>query len=42
VAFKISWNKASKEDRELIKKIPNFDKDMFLEISGIDVDKDNI
>jgi len=38
-AFKLSWNKADKQDRAKIKKIPNFDKDMFFEISGIDVDK---
>ena len=38
--FKLSWDKADKNDRIRIKDIPNFDKQMFFEISGIDVDKD--
>ena len=37
-AFKLSWDNADKENRMLIKKIPGFDKDLFFEISGIDVD----
>ena len=36
-AFKESYNKASEEDKELLLKLPNFDADVFLEISGIDV-----
>ena len=36
-AFKKSWDNALKEDRELLFKLPNFDADIFLEISGIDV-----
>jgi hypothetical protein len=39
-AFIQSWNNADKEDRIKIKDIPGFDKDIFFEISGIDVDKD--
>ena len=39
-AFKRSWDNANKEDRIKIKAIPGFDKSMFYEISGIDVDKD--
>jgi len=38
-AFKKSWNEASEEDRVLVEKLPNFDADIFLEISGIDVRK---
>jgi DNA-binding XRE family transcriptional regulator len=37
-AFKLSWDKADKKDRMLIKKIPWFNKDLFFEISGINVD----
>ncbi len=36
-AFKNYYNLATKEDREKIFNIPNFDADKFLEISGIDV-----
>ena len=39
-AFKLSWNRADKTDRMLIKKVPGFDKELFFEISGIDVDKE--
>ena len=35
--FKKSYEKASKEDRDKILNIPNFDAAKFLEISGIDV-----
>jgi len=38
-AFKLSYEKASKEDKELIFKLPNFDADVFFEISGIDLRK---
>jgi len=34
-AFQLSWDKASQHDKDLIKKIPGFDKDLFFEISGI-------
>lgn len=37
-AFQKSWNNASKEDREKLKALPNFDADVFYEISGIRVD----
>ena len=41
-AFKKSWDEADKEDRKKIFNIPNFDADIFFEISGIDVrQKDN-
>ena len=38
-AFKASWNNANKYDRVKVKQLPNFDKDIFFEISGIDVDE---
>jgi len=38
-AFQKSWNNASKEDREKVKALPNFDADVFYEISGIRVDE---
>ena len=37
-AFKLSWDKADKSDRDKIKLIPGFDKDLFFEISGIEVE----
>jgi len=40
-AFKDSYEKATQEDRDKIFNIPNFDADMFFEISGIDVRRDN-
>ena len=39
-AFQKSWKNTSKEDREKILLVPNFDNDIFLEISGIDVVKE--
>jgi len=39
-AFLKSWKKADKKDRIKVKDIPGFDKNIFLEISGIDVDID--
>ena len=39
-AFKKSWDNADKKDRIKIKDIPGFDRDMFYEISGINVDAD--
>ena len=42
-AFQNSFNKLSAEEKknqvELLKALPNFDKDVFFEISGIDIDK---
>ena len=38
-AFKLSWDKADKDNRMLIKKIPGFDKDLFFEISGINIEE---
>ena len=37
VAFKKAWDESDAEDRALVEKLPNFDADLFLEISGIDV-----
>jgi hypothetical protein len=36
-AFKRSWDNAPAEDREKLFRLPNFDPDVFKEISGIDV-----
>jgi hypothetical protein len=36
-AFKKSWDNAEEEDRAKLFKLPNFDADVFFEISGIDV-----
>jgi hypothetical protein len=41
-AFQKSWNKASKEDQGAVKALPNFDADVFFEISGIDVRKKEV
>ncbi len=38
-AFINSWEKADKEDKKLVLQLPGFDKEMFYEISGIDIDK---
>lgn len=38
-AFKLSYDNASKKDKQLLLKLPNFDADVFFEISGIDVRK---
>ncbi len=37
-AFQESYNKANKEEQESIKKLPNWDKKVFYEISGIMID----
>ena len=34
-AWKLSYEKATKEDIELLKALPNFDADVFEKISGI-------
>ena len=34
-AFQKSWDRASTEDKKLLEKLPNFDWDIFTEISGI-------
>ena len=39
-AWKYSWNNANKENRKLILKLPNFDNEIFKEITGIDVCKE--
>jgi hypothetical protein len=35
-AFKKSWDNATKEDKDLLEKLPNFDWKVFTEISGIE------
>ena len=37
-AWQIMWNSWTKEQQDSIKKLPNFDKDMFKEITGIEVE----
>ena len=39
-AFKLSWSKADKKDRIKIQDIPGFDKDLFFEISGINIEEE--
>jgi len=39
-AFKASWDKATPEDRAKTFDLPNFDKQIFEEISGINVDEE--
>ena len=36
-AFQKAWNEASEEEHQLVKNLPNFDADIFYEISGIRV-----
>jgi len=40
-AWKRAYDKATDEDIELLKKLPNFDADVFKEISGIDIRERN-
>ena len=39
-AWRASWNKATDEDKRKVYDIPNWNNDIFKEISGIDVDKE--
>lgn len=39
-AWRIAWNAASDEDRRKTLSLPNFNADVFFEISGIDVRKE--
>ena len=39
-AWRVSWDKATDEDRRKVYNIPNWDNKIFKEISGIDVDKE--
>ena len=45
-AFQKSYNKLSKEEKakqtELLKELPNFDEDVFFEISGIDINDNEV
>ena len=36
-----AWESATDEDKELLYKLPNFDAEVFKEISGIDVNEDS-
>ena len=38
-AWKEGWSNASKEFKNWVQELPNFDKDIFLEITGIDITK---
>ncbi|MCI8628065.1 MAG: hypothetical protein HFE57_00905 [Firmicutes bacterium] len=33
------WNQLSQKQKDIVMAIPNFDKEIFKEITGIDVDK---
>ena len=35
----IWWNKLTEDERSVITSLPNFDKDIFREITGVDIDK---
>jgi hypothetical protein len=35
-AWKAEWDKASKKDKELTLKLPNYDREVFIEIFGFD------
>ena len=37
-AFRIAWNKASKEEHKKLLKLPNWNNQIFMEISGIDAE----
>jgi len=39
-AFRKSWDKAEEADRKKVLSLPNFDNAVFLQISGIDVEKE--
>ncbi|HOU27298.1 MAG TPA: hypothetical protein PLD76_04510 [Paludibacteraceae bacterium] len=39
-AWRKSWDKATDEDRRKTLKLPNWDNAIFLEITGIDVEKE--
>jgi len=39
-AFRRAWDNAEVSERKKVTVLPGFDKDVFFEISGIDVDKD--
>ena len=36
-SFQKSWDEADKNDREKVRALPNFDAEVFYEISGIDL-----
>ena len=40
-AFKKSWDNREKGDEDKLRALPNFNADVFKEISGIDINKDS-
>ena len=38
-AWRIAWDKATDRDKELLYQLPNFDAEVFKEISGIDIEQ---
>jgi hypothetical protein len=40
-AFKDSWDKADKEDRDKTFNLPNYDREVFIEVFGFDPEKDS-
>ena len=40
-ACQIWWNKLTTKNKKIIQQIPNFDPDVFLDITGIDIKGDN-
>ena len=39
-AFRIAWDKASKEEHKKLLKLPNWNNEIFMEISGIDAESE--
>jgi hypothetical protein len=39
-ACEMMWNRLNAKDKELVMRLPNFDKDIFYEVTGIDVDRE--
>ena len=37
-AFRLAWNEASKEEHKKLLELPNWDNEIFKEISGIDAE----
>ena len=37
-AFRLAWDKASKNEHKEVLELPNFDNEIFKEISGIDAE----
>ncbi len=41
-AWAEGWKKATQEQKDWYKSFPNFDAEIFFEITGIRIDKDNL